>query len=101
MAEEREMDFSLLPADLRELAPLIARYAESDDTDRSGLLADASTDDLRVLSTAADPHWDAINAFLDENMEPPGPGQDLALALDSFSQAAMEARDALQEREAG
>ena len=100
MAEEREMDFSLLPADLRELAPLIARYAESDDTDRSGLLADASTDDLRVLSTAADPHWDAINAFLDENMEPPGPGQDLALALDSFSQAAMEARDALQEREA-
>jgi hypothetical protein len=101
MAEEREMDFSLLPADLRELAPLIARYAESDDTDRSGLLADASTDDLRVLSTAADPHWDAINAFLDENMEPPGPGQDLALALDSFSQAAMEARDALQGREAG
>ena len=100
MAEEREMDFSLLPADLRELAPLIARYAESDDTDRSGLLADASTDDLRVLSTAADPHWDAINAFLDENMEPPGPGQDLALALDSFSQAAMEARGALQEREA-
>ena len=95
------MDFSLLPADLRELAPLIARYAESDDTDRSGLLADASTDDLRVLSTAADPHWDAINAFLDENMEPPGPRQDLALALDSFSQAAMEARDALQEREAG
>jgi hypothetical protein len=100
MAEETEVDFSLLPADLRELAPLIARYAESDDTDRSGLLADASTDDLRVLSAAADPHWDAINAFLDENMEPPGPRQDLALALDSFSQAAMEARDALQEREA-
>jgi predicted ATPase len=30
-----EPDFSLLPEELRHLAPLIARYAESDDVERS------------------------------------------------------------------
>jgi hypothetical protein len=50
------------------------------------------------LSAAADPHWDAINAYLDESMSPPGPRQDMALALDSFSQAAMEAGLELQNR---
>jgi hypothetical protein len=100
MPDETDLDFSLLPDDLQHLAPLIARYAESDDTDRSKLLANASADDLRVLSTAAEPHWDAINAFLDDNMELPGPRQDLAIALDGFSQAAMEARNELEEREA-
>src|SRR6266567_6899830 len=99
MAEETELDFSLLSDHLQHLAPLIARYAEGDDADRSDLLARASTDDLRVLSTAADPHWDAINAFLDDNMEFPGPRQDLAIALDGFSQAAMEARGVLEERD--
>ena len=98
MADETELDFSLLPDGLQPLATLIARYAESDDVHRSDLLATASTDDLRVLSTAADPHWDAINAFLDANMEEIGPRQDLAIALDGFSQAAMEARIELEER---
>jgi hypothetical protein len=100
MPDEIGLDFSLLPHDLQQLAPLIARYAESDDVDRSALLANASSDDLRFLSTSADPHWDAINAFLDDNMELLGPRQDLAIALDGFSQAAMEARQVLEEREA-
>jgi hypothetical protein len=100
MPDETGLDFSLLPDDLQQLAPLIARYAESDDVGRSALLANASSDDLRVLSTSADPHWDAINAFLDDNMELLGPRQDLAIALDGFSQAAMEARQVLEEREA-
>ncbi|SRR6266550_863805 len=101
MADESELDVSLLPDDLQHLAPLITRYAESDDEDRSVLLANASTDDLRVLSRAADPHWDAINAFLDANMEKPGPRQDLAIALDGFSQAAMEAPGELEGRVRG
>jgi hypothetical protein len=38
-------------------------------------------------------HWDAINTFLDENIAgDPGPLQDVALALDSFSQAALKAK---------
>jgi hypothetical protein len=98
MTDDTALDFSLLPDDLQPLAPLIAKYAESDDVDRSELLANASTDELRELSTAANPHWDAINAFLDENMEQVGPSQDLALALDGFSQAAMEAGSELDGR---
>ena len=70
----------------------------ADDVERSEQLANASTNELQELSAAAKPHWDAINAFLDENMSPPGSRQDLALALDSFSQAAMEARLELQNR---
>lgn len=92
------LDFSLLPDDLQPLAPLIAKYAESDDAERAELLANASTDELRELSTAADPHWDVINAFLNDNMEEIGPRQDLALALDGFSQAAMEAGSELEGR---
>jgi hypothetical protein len=98
MTDETALDFSLLPNDLQPLAPLIAKYAESDDVERSESLAKASTDELRELSAAADPHWDAINAFLDENMEQIGPSQDMALALDGFSQAAMEAGGELEGR---
>jgi hypothetical protein len=69
-----------------------------DDVKRAELLDKASTDELRALSSAANSHWDAINAYLDENMSPPGPRQDVALALDSFAQAAMEAGLELQNR---
>jgi hypothetical protein len=98
---DTELDFTLLPDDLQHLAPLIAKYAESDDVDRSTVLAEASDDDLQALSTAPNAHWDAINAFLDANMNTPGPSQDLALALDSFSQAAMEPGGELEGRTAG
>jgi hypothetical protein len=95
---EAEPDFTLLPDELRSLAPLIRKYAVADDVERSEQLAKASTNELQELSAAAEPHWHAINVYLDENMSPPGPRQDLALALDSFSQAAMEARLELQNR---
>jgi hypothetical protein len=97
---EAEPDFTLLPDQLQPLAPLIRKYAVADDVERSEQLAKASTNELQELSAAAEPHWDAINAYLDENMNPPGPRQDMALALDSFSQAAIEARLELQDREA-
>jgi len=94
------LDFSLLPEELRPLGPLIVKYAESDDVKRSELLAAAPADELQRLSLAAEPHWDAINAYLDANVaSTPGPAQDVALALDSFSQAALEARFELQSRE--
>ena len=94
-----EVDVSLLPEELRHLAPLITRYAESDDVKRSELIETASDDELRELAGAPTAHWDAINAFLDDNVAAhPGEHQDVALALDSFSQAAMEARYALEGR---
>ena len=46
MTDDTELDFSLLPDDLQPLATLIARYAASDDVERSGLFANASTEEL-------------------------------------------------------
>jgi hypothetical protein len=96
---EDELDFSLLPDELRHLAPLIPRYVELDDGDRTELLDSFSADELREVSEAPAAHWDAINAFLDEYVAaPPGPLQDLAVALGNFSEAAMEAYLRLEER---
>ena len=98
-AVAEELDFSILPDELRSLAPLISWYAESDDVDRSELLEQASDEELRELSEAPEAHWEAINTFLDRNVEAePGPSQDVALALDSFAQAAMEAKLELDTR---
>jgi hypothetical protein len=99
VADEPELAFSPLPEDLRHLEPLIPKYAESDDVLRSNLLEQATDDELRELVAAADPHWPAINAFLDANTLLIGPRQDLAVALDSVAQAAMEAVYELERRE--
>jgi hypothetical protein len=94
-----QLDFTLLPSELQHLGPLIARYAESDDVDRAAALANASDQQLGALSDGPSLHWDAINAFLDEHVAgDPGPLQDVALALDSFSQAALEAKLELDQR---
>jgi hypothetical protein len=77
---------------------MIRRYAVADDIARSALVAAASSDELQAMSCAASPHWDAINVYLGENMTPPGPRQDVALALDSFAQAAIEAHLELEQR---
>jgi hypothetical protein len=93
------VDLSLLPDDLGHLAPLIARYAASDDVERGELLDRASDKELEELVRAPAASWPAINAFLDEHVaSAPGPSQDLALALDSFAQAALEARFVLDAR---
>jgi hypothetical protein len=87
-----DVDLSLLPPDLASLAPLIRRYAVGDDVERTRRLEVATPDELLELEQAAAPHWDAVNAYLDANMERPGaPEQDVALVLDGFAQAALEA----------
>jgi hypothetical protein len=96
---DHQLDFTLLPSELQHLAPLIARYGESDDVEREATLRSASDRELRALSDGPSLHWDAINAFLDENVAgDPGPLQDVAQALDSFSQAALEAKRELDQR---
>jgi hypothetical protein len=74
-------------------------YSEADDVARADLLAAASPDKLKELADAPTAHWDAINAFLDEHVAAElGPEQDVALALDAFAQAALEARSELESR---
>lgn len=98
-AMPEEVDFSGLREELRHLEPLISRYAESADLARSALLEHSSDEELRELSEAPAAQWGAINGFLDEHIEDaPGPTQDVALALDSFAQAAMEAKNELTAR---
>jgi hypothetical protein len=94
-----EVDLSLLPEELQLITPLIRQYAVGDDVERTDLLEKAPTEDLRRLVDATESRWDGINAYLDENMDPPGPKQDVAIALDGFAQAAMEASSVLQARE--
>lgn len=94
-----DVDLTLLPEVLRHLAPLIGRYSESDDVARGELLDRTSDEELEELTAAPGADWPEINAFLDDHVAgPPGPLQDVALALDSFSQAALEARLVLDAR---
>lgn len=97
-----EVDLSLLPPELQPLAPLIRKYAASDDVEREQKLKAASSAELEALREAPVPHWDAINAYLDANIESePGPKEDVAFVLESFAQAAQEAEIELEEREGG
>jgi hypothetical protein len=89
-------DFSLLPGELQPLARLITKYGVADDVVRGALVGEATDAELRELHDAASPHWAAINTYLDENLSPPGPRQDVAVALGDFAQAAMEARFELE-----
>ena len=91
-----EVDLSRLPPDLQPLVPFIRQWAVGDDVERSERVAAASSEDLQRLRDAFDPHWAAINAYLDENIEGPEPYE--ATTLDSASQAAMEAAFELERR---
>lgn len=99
MTDESELDFGLLSPELQGLAPFISKYGEGDDLVREELLSGAPADELARIITATDPHWDSINEFLNENMEEIGPRQDLAVALDAFAQAALEAQTELESRQ--
>jgi hypothetical protein len=94
-----DVDLSRLPPDLQPLAPLIRKWAVGDDEERSARLAAASDDDLKELRDAPEGHWDAINAYLDENITSDEPYE--AIVLDYLSQAAMEAATVLEERGGG
>ena len=94
------VDLGLLPDDLRPLADLIRRYSVGDDVEGSKRLEAASSDELQQLVDAVTPHWDGINAYLDEHMDETGtPEQDVALVISGFAERAAEARFALEERE--
>lgn len=93
-----EVDLSRLPSDLQPLVPLVRQWATGDDEERSQRLASASSGELQELQKAVEPHWDSINAYLDQNITSDEPYE--AIALDGFAQAAMEAASVLEEREA-
>ena len=85
------VDLSLLPEELQQLAPLIRRYAVGDDVERVERLERSSVGELRALQAATEPHWDAINEYLDVHLYTrPTPHQDVALVLSSSAEARVE-----------
>lgn len=98
--DDLEVDLSLLPPNLRPLAPLIRKYAAGDDVERTDRLDAASTEELRELDQAMAKRWESVDAFHYAHIEATGtPEQDVALVLSSFAEAAAEAAVILEERE--
>lgn len=79
-----------LPNGLRNLGPLLKRWAESDDADRSQLLEGASRRSLEKLVEAVEPHLAGIDKYLDSFGDRPMP--EAATALGTLAECALEAR---------
>jgi hypothetical protein len=90
-----DFDASTWPESLRHLEPLARRWAISDDVDRSLAQETASDADLLALLTTVEPHFDAINQYLDSFAD--GPDED-ACVLGTLAECAVEARLELEER---
>ena len=88
-------DPQALPEDLRDLVPLFAHWAVSDDQARSDRISKAKTAALQKLVDRVGPRLPRIANFLDEH------GEEDALevfAMDALAQALMEARQELTKR---
>jgi hypothetical protein len=59
------LDPERLPPDLRQLVPLVEKWAVGDDVEREALLAAGSPDELRHLVETVSPLSPRINAYLD------------------------------------
>ena len=83
------------PEEFGALKPLLARWAKSDDEERTELLARAPRARLESLVTRVKPYFPAINAYLDGFGD--GPMPEIAMALASLAQCATEAQLLLAE----
>jgi hypothetical protein len=82
------------PQELQDLAPLVQRFAVSDDVERERALNEASTEDLIALVNAVTREtFDQINQFLDQTGDAEG-----AVPYGDLAQAAMEAKLELKRR---
>jgi hypothetical protein len=82
------LDPQALPADLRDLLPLLARWAISDDVERTDAVSGADTAELRGLVERVEPRLPLIARFLGE---PAGRDSDAAAALGALAESVMEA----------
>jgi hypothetical protein len=92
---EEPLDPQRLPEDLRDLFPLLARWAVPDDLERSDLVAEADTAALQELVDIAEPRLPVIASFLAAHGDEDSAE---AFALDALAQCVMEARQELTKR---
>lgn len=87
-------DWKQLPEDFRPLAPLMEKWAQSDDGDRDALVDDANRSELENLVSRVEPFFDSINRYLNSFGEQPL--DESAIALGNLAEAAHEAKLRLQ-----
>lgn len=85
-----------VPEEFATLRPLLKTWANSDDEERSELLARASRSRLGGLVKAVAPMFPAINAYLDSLGD--GPMPESATALGALAECASEAQLLLREK---
>ncbi len=88
-----EVDLSELPPEFHDLIPLMKEWAIGDDVERDEKMQAASEDELRTLSRALQPRFDAINSYLDDNDH-----LEVATYLGRLAEAAAEAQIDLENR---
>jgi hypothetical protein len=89
------LDQQALPADLRDLYLLLARWSISDDVRRSDVVSGADTAELRSLVERVERRLPLIAKFLSE---PAGRNSDAAAALGALAESVMEAQHELRDR---
>lgn len=90
LESEGVVDFSTLPAQFRQLKPLMEKWAVSDDFERSILVDKASTQTLNKLVKTVSPQLEAINKFLDSFGGKPL--SEAAVLLGTLAECATEAK---------
>lgn len=90
---ESKVDLRQLPAEFHSLIPIIAKWAVSDDEERSERLAKASSRTRQKLIATVTPHFKSINHYLDSFGDEPLPEH--ACMLSALAECAAELQVAL------
>ena len=90
------LDLAALPVEFQQLAPLIRKWAEPDDAERSALIDESSKDALSDLVRAVAPKFNQIGQYLDSLAGRPMPED--ATALGTLAEAASEAQIKLRDK---
>jgi hypothetical protein len=88
-AEAACLELKDLPNKFHSLLPLIQKWRQTDDEEREEKLSRATTTELRELVTNVEPHFAAINRYLDRFDGVPMPLS--AIALGALAESAAEA----------
>jgi len=88
-ARSFRVDAKIVPKELQTLVPLLKRWAESDDLERSRLLESASRRSLEKLVGVVQPHLGAIDSYLGSFRDAPMP--EIATLLGTLAECSIEA----------
>ena len=91
-----QVDLARLPEDLRDLEPLIRRWATGDEDEREQRLEAASTDELADYWLTVSQRFPSINAYLDERIE--GERPDESVVVGWTAEGALEAAGIIERR---